>query len=100
MSAAEAVEPQASTVAEKKGAPVEALFAAPAGKADDLKKITGVGPALERKLNALGVKQYAQIAALSDEDVEKVDTALNYKGRIGRDDWVGQAKALSEGVDA
>ena len=72
------------------------LFATPEGKADDLKKIGGIGPALERKLNALGVTRYDQIAAFSDEDVEKVDTALNYKGRVSRDDWVGQAKALAE----
>ena len=38
-----------------------------------------------------------QIAAFSDEDVEKVDTALNYKGRVTRDDWVGQAKTLAGG---
>ena len=73
------------------------LFAAPAGAPDDLKKIDGVGPALERKLNALGVTRYDQIAGLSDEEIGKVDDALNYKGRITRDDWVGQAKALAAG---
>ena len=76
-------------------APVTPLFTTAEGKADDLKKITGVGPALERKLTALGVTRYDQIAAFSDEDVEKVDTALNYKGRVTRDDWVGQAKTLA-----
>ena len=67
------------------------------GKSDDLKKIDGVGPALERKLNALGVTRFDQIAGFSDEEVGKVDDALNYKGRVTRDDWVGQAKALAAG---
>jgi small subunit ribosomal protein S2 len=79
-----------------KEAPVQ-LFTPPAGASDDLKKITGVGPTLERKLNALGITQLSQIAGFSDDDVEKVDAALNLKSRIGRDDWVGQAKALIEG---
>ncbi len=98
MSQAEAVEPQGGLERSSKrraSSPVTPLFAAPEGKADDLKKIGGVGPALERKLNALGITRYDQIAAFSDEDVEKVDTALNYKGRVTRDDWVGQAKELA-----
>jgi small subunit ribosomal protein S2 len=99
MSDAEAVEPVAGLdVATKRrpASPVTPLFAAPEGKADDLKKIGGIGPALERKLNALGITRFDQIAAFSDEDVEKVDDALNYKGRVSRDDWVGQAKTLAE----
>jgi small subunit ribosomal protein S2 len=98
MTEAEAVEPQGGPERASKrraSTPVTPLFTKPDGKADDLKKITNVGPALERKLNALGVTRYDQIAAFSDEDVEKVDTALNYKGRVTRDDWVGQAKELA-----
>jgi len=96
MSAAEAIEPQAAPDPSiRKRAPVAPLFTKPEGKVDDLKKIGGVGPALERKLNAMGVTRFDQIAAFSDEDVEKVDTALNYKGRISRDDWVGQARSLA-----
>lgn len=75
-----------------------ALFDAPAGKADDLKKISGVGPALEKKLNALGLTTYAQIADLSKDDIAKVDDALSFKGRIERDDWMSQAKALAKGA--
>jgi predicted flap endonuclease-1-like 5' DNA nuclease len=74
------------------------LFEAPAGDPDDLKKITGVGPSLERKLRELGVTKLDQIANLSDEDMEKIDAALNSKGRIQRDDWVGQARALVSGA--
>jgi small subunit ribosomal protein S2 len=97
MSQAEAVEPKVATSTRKRAAPTTPLFTAPAGKADDLKKIEGVGPALERKLNALGLTRYDQIASLTDEEVTKVDDALNYKGRIARDDWVGQARALAAG---
>jgi small subunit ribosomal protein S2 len=77
---------------------LERLFEAPAGDPDDLKKITGVGPSLERKLRELGVTKLDQIANLSDEDMEKIDAALNSKGRIQRDDWVGQARALVSGA--
>ncbi len=73
------------------------LFTPPEGDADDLKKIPGIGPVLEGKLNALGVTRFSQIAAFSDEDIAKVDDRLDFKGRIQRDDWVGQAKALIEG---
>jgi small subunit ribosomal protein S2 len=98
MSVAEAVESPAALDRTSKKRPAAApLFAAPTGKPDDLKKIDGVGPALERKLNALGVTRYDQIAAFSDEEIAKVDDALNYKGRVTRDDWAGQAKALAAG---
>jgi small subunit ribosomal protein S2 len=86
-------------VEEPEGATSGPLFVAPPGDPDDLKKITGVGPSLERKLRDLGVTKIEQIANLSDEDVERVDVALNAKGRVQRDDWVGQAKVLvSDGV--
>ena len=64
------------------------------GKADDLKKISGVGPVLEKKLNELGIFHYSQIAEFSQEDVVRVDETLNFKGRIERDDWIEQARAL------
>jgi small subunit ribosomal protein S2 len=70
-------------------------FARPDGDPDDLKKITGVGPVLERKLNALGITRFDQIAAFTTEDLAKVDELLNFKGRAERDDWVGQARGLA-----
>ena len=73
---------------------------APNGEADDLKKISGVGPVLEKKLNDMGIYHYSQIAAFSPEEIAKVDTELNFKGRIERDDWLTQAKTLMEQVDA
>ena len=71
------------------------IFTAPEGISDDLKKISGVGPVLERKLNALGITSYAQIAGLGAEDIEKVDQRLNLKGRAERDAWVDQARKLA-----
>ncbi len=100
MESAEAIEPQVRVETKRSRAaaePVEALFTPPEGTPDDLKKITGVGPVLEKKLNALGITRLDQVANFSDEDIAKVDDALNFKGRISRDDWVGQAKALSGG---
>jgi large subunit ribosomal protein L21 len=61
---------------------------------DDLTQISGVGPAIVDKLNAIGITSLEQIAAFSKEDIERVNGELNFKGRIERDDWVGQAKQL------
>ncbi|MGR3635174.1 MAG: NADH-quinone oxidoreductase subunit E [Shimia sp.] len=83
--------------AAKKAAPKKT--AAKAGKADDLKLLKGVGPALEKKLHANGVKTFAQIAAWGEEDITDMDDKLSFKGRIERDNWVQQAKLLAEGGD-
>ncbi len=97
---AEEVAVAEAPVAEEAAAEPEAeaelspMFEAPAGDADDLKKISGVGPVLEGKLNALGITTYGQIAGLSDDEIARVDDVLNFKGRIAREDWVAQAKAL------
>jgi large subunit ribosomal protein L21 len=64
---------------------------------DDLKKLSGVGPALEKKLIAAGVTSFAQIAAWTEADIAAFDEKLNFKGRIEREGWVDQAKALAEG---
>jgi len=68
-----------------------------AAKKDDLKKISGVGPGIEKKLNAMGVKTYRQIANWKAADIKKADEKLNFKGRIQREDWVKQAKVLASG---
>ena len=80
----------------KPAAPEPAAAAAPAG-ADDLKKLKGVGPALEKKLHAAGVTSFAQIAAWDPDEVAAMDEKLSFKGRIDRDGWIEQAKILSEG---
>uniref|UniRef100_UPI000B17A168 dipeptide ABC transporter ATP-binding protein n=1 Tax=Nitratireductor rhodophyticola TaxID=2854036 RepID=UPI000B17A168 len=66
-------------------------------KPDDLKLISGVGPKLEARLNDLGVYTFAQIAAWKKAERDWADDHLSFKGRIERDDWVKQAKALAKG---
>ncbi|GGE44141.1 50S ribosomal protein L21 [Actibacterium pelagium] len=81
----------------KKAAPKKAAKAeAPAG-ADDLKKLSGVGPALEKKLLDAGVTSFAQIAAWTEADIAEFDEKLSFKGRIERENWVEQAKELAKG---
>ena len=85
-------------------APVVASAPAPAVKSapkpatsekDDLKLISGIGPALEGKLNAAGISSYRQLATLSAADIERVESeVIHFSGRIGRDEWVSQARAL------
>jgi large subunit ribosomal protein L21 len=67
------------------------------GKPDDLKLISGVGPAIEKKLNAAGIWHYWQVKALSDDDIAKVEQQAGAKGRAHRDDWTGQAADLMAG---
>jgi len=75
--------------------PVKARAArAKAKAADDLKRISGIGPKLEQVLNAKGISGFADIAGWSEADVARFDDELGFGGRIKRDDWVGQAKAL------
>jgi len=63
--------------------------------ADDLKKITGVGPVMAEKLVKAGITSTAQIAAFTDADIARVGSALKCKAKMLRDDWIGQAKKLS-----
>ncbi|MDB5505674.1 MAG: nuoE [Devosia sp.] len=74
-----------------------ALLVAPAGAADNLKLISGVGPKLEARLNALGITKWSQVAELTETEIAKVEGTLNFRGRIGRDKWLEQAKALATG---
>lgn len=64
---------------------------------DDLKMISGVGPKIEGILNSLGIYTFSQVASWRKRERDWVDGYLNFKGRIERDDWVRQAKALAKG---
>jgi NADH-quinone oxidoreductase subunit E len=64
---------------------------------DDLKLISGVGPKIEGILHSLGIFTFAQIASWTEGEREWVDTYLNFRGRIERDQWVRQAEALARG---
>ncbi len=70
--------------------------AAAGGEGDDLKRIKGIGPAIAAKLEAMGITRIAQIAALSAEDIARIESELGFKGRIARERWVEQARELME----
>jgi len=95
--AKKAAKKPAKPKAEEAPAEITPLFDRPDGEPDDLTKISGVGPVIVEKLHALGITKFTQIAAFSDADAAKVDEVLNFKGRIERDDWIGQAKQLAAG---
>ncbi|MDP3197894.1 NADH:ubiquinone oxidoreductase [Tabrizicola sp.] len=91
-----AISPEASTDG-------PARLAAPrGGKADNLKEIEGVGPAMEKLVNEMGFYHFDQIAGWSESDVAWVDANLKgFKGRVTRDRWVAQAKIIvNEGLAA
>ncbi len=74
----------------------DALSAPRDGKADDLKKIKGVGPKLESTLNGLGIYHFDQIAQWTRTEIDWVDDYLSFKGRIDRDKWISQAEELKD----
>lgn len=88
---AEGLSPTAET-----GGPAP-LFQKQEGPADDLKLISGVGPVLEGKLNAIGITKWSQVAAMTPEQIERLEASLNFKGRVTRDDWLAQAEVLARG---
>lgn len=64
---------------------------------DDLKKIQGIGPVIEKKLNSIGIYTFKQISQLNDIDINKVTELIEFfPGRIKRDNWIDQAKKLAE----
>ena len=86
--AAKAAAPKKAAAAPKKAA---------AAGGDDLKQLSGVGPALEKKLHAAGVTTFAQVAAWTEADVAAMDEKLSFKGRIEREGWIAQAAELAKG---
>ena len=76
------------------------LLAAPRGAPDDLTKLNGAGPQIVQKLNDAGIYHYWQIAAMTADDVAKVDADLKLNGRIARDGWVDQARGFVEAAAA
>ncbi|WP_343502545.1 endonuclease [Alloyangia pacifica] len=68
------------------------------GSADNLKEIKGVGPKLESLLHELGIYHFDQIAGWSSAEVAWMDENLKgFRGRVSRDDWIGQARILAAG---
>lgn len=94
-------EPSGQTGDEGEGAPAAVEPGSPrllkepdGGNPDDLTRITGIGPALERRLFENGIFHLRQIADWTEEEAEWVDRTIGFRGRVKREDWVGQAKQL------
>jgi len=77
--------------------PVEAFIEKVSEKnRDDLKLISGIGPVIESKLNAIGIYTFKQISEFTPETIDFVTTSIKFfPDRIGRDNWIGQAAALA-----
>jgi predicted flap endonuclease-1-like 5' DNA nuclease len=73
------------------------LAAPMGGKADDLKRIKGIGYANEKRLQDAGIYHFSQIAAWTQDDVDRASAYLSFQGRIEREGWVRQAKLLAVG---
>lgn len=89
--------------AKKAAAPAAKKATAPGaatGKADNLRRLIGIGPVNERLLKGQGVTTYAQIAAWTEADVKRIEEVLNFDGRIAREKWIEQAKLLASGNEA
>jgi large subunit ribosomal protein L21 len=93
---AEVTEEKPAKAAKAKAGPAKAAEVE-AGYTDDIALIGGVGPTLKKKLEGAGYGTLASIAALSADDIAKLDADLKLGGRIERDEWVEQAKELVAG---
>jgi NADH-quinone oxidoreductase subunit E len=69
-------------------------------KPDDLELIAGIGPKIAQTLNDLGIHTFAQIASWKKAERNWIEAYLSFHGRVERDDWIKQAKALAKGGEA
>ncbi|MDH4415483.1 MAG: 5' DNA nuclease [Rhizobium sp.] len=67
------------------------------GKADDLKRIDGIGPKVEQVLKGRGISRFQDLAVMDETALVALDTELGLDGRVLRDDWAGQARRLAGG---
>lgn len=95
--AVDAIKGKTDTAPAAKAKKAAAPKAKAAAGADDLKALSGVGPALEKKLHEAGITTFAQIAAWTQDDIDAANEKLSFKGRIEREGWVEQAKELTKG---
>ena len=93
--AAPAAAPKAEAP-KKEAAPKKAAAPKASGEADKLTTINGIGPVIEKKLIALGITTFQQIADLDDAKKADIEEQLSFKGRIDREDWINQAKELAK----
>jgi predicted flap endonuclease-1-like 5' DNA nuclease len=78
-------------------APPRPMTASSLGPQDDLKRIRGIGVLIEKRLNAMGIARYEQIANWTSGEIDRVSQMLEFKGRIEREGWVEQARILLNG---
>ena len=88
-----AAEPVVEEVPAAKEDPGYEVLSGPRGVADDLKKLHHMSPAIEKKLNDLGIFHYWQLAGLKPEAVRRIGEEVGLPGRM--DGWMAQAKELS-----
>lgn len=86
------------SAASRNGQP-KGIAAARGGKADNLQRISGVGPKNEKILHTLGIFHFDQIAVWSAKEIAWVDDHLKFNGRIAREEWIAQCKLLAAGKD-
>lgn len=67
------------------------------GKADDLKRIDGIGPKVEQVLKGRGITRFQELAEMDEKALVALDKELGLDGRVLRDDWAGQARRLAGG---
>lgn len=96
---AAAVTPPAAVATGKMNKP-KGLSSARGGKADNLQRISGIGPKNEGILNNLGIYHFDQIAAWTPDQINWVDDHLRFNGRIQREEWIRQANLLAQGKEA
>ncbi len=91
--------PTARTAASKPkaAAPAKKLAAPRRGKPDNLTLINGIGNAIEKKLNSLGVFHFDQIASWSAADATKFSNEVGFPGRVQRENWIGEARTFAAG---
>ncbi len=92
---AKAAAPKKADKADAAAAVAAPLFTAPAGEADDLTKIKGIGPVAKGQLAEQGITQFAQVAALTDEELARIDEYMPFSADQIKD-WREQAKALAK----
>ena len=71
-------------------------LSAPVGNVDDLKRITGISPKIEQRLNDLGVFHFWQVAKITKEEAASIEKSLGLTGRVERDNWLAQARKLQD----
>jgi large subunit ribosomal protein L22 len=84
--------PAAGTIDDPK---LGAVYTSAPENADDLKAIQGLGKKIEGELHGIGIYTFAQISAWTEEQIAEIDERLGLKGRIVRENWVGQAAELA-----